>query len=467
MGDSEVDTGPFGVSEPLSPRPSIEIIERWDEWVVEEYDGGHRDGETYATYERRIDAIRGAKSRMDDDGHPCLLKWDAEDIVGNIYWNPLFEELELRYDRLLEAWAVVPAESHYLFGTASTLDDALDAARLMQRRYDFKHLDVYTRDGTHRKRIDHRFIRQSLAKSGVRFEKRDRSGAATDAAAIGGLGWDDEEASADDEAAPESMPASALVAAVSDLTEVTVESTEGPIHRYLATWTDGEPATVAALAPEYSSHNAAVDAFTNVTEAWASMADSTHVTTVFDTGIGPSPWVAYRASDVDFAAYGDELSIGTQLRVCREIAIGQEVARRSGMAGIGVAPGNVCVVDENDTKRITLSNWGLHWQVSRALHADRVTPYTAPEQLDGSVTTTTGVYQLGAFAYRLLTGTAPFTEATDLKTAIHEESPAPPSRRGRVPNAVDDVLSRAMAADPSGRFDGVDDLYGALLGVFQ
>jgi len=465
MGDSERRVGSVGVSEPLSPRPPIEIIEQGD-WVVEEYRGGHRDGETYATYDRRIDAIRGAKSRMDAENHPCLLKWDADDIVGNIYWNPLFERLELRYDRLLETWVVVPEESHCPLDSAPKLDAALDAARRAQRRYDFKRLDIYTRDGTHRKQFDHRFIRESLAKSGVRFEKRTQSDGDAATATIDGLSGDDEDAPGDDDTVPKSMPASALVAAVSDLTAVTVESTDGAIHRYLATWTSGEPATVAALAPEYSSHSAAVDAFTSVVEGWVAMADSAHVTTVFDTGIGPSPWVAYRTTDFDVIDYVDELSIKAQLRVCREVAIGQEVAQRSGLAGIGVAPENVCIVDD-DTTRITLSNWGLHWHVSRALHAAHVTPYTAPEQLDGSVTPTTGVYQLGAFAYRLLTDEAPFSAAAGLETAIREESPAPPSRHRRIPNAVDDVLSRAMSTDPDDRFDGVDDLYDALLGVFQ
>lgn len=455
--------GPDGA---LAPRPPIEIIEQWDEWVVEEYRGGHRDGETYATYDRRIDAIRGAKARMDEENHPCLLKWDADDIVGNIYWNPLFERLELRYDPLAEGWAVVPAAGHYLFVTAPALETALEEARAVQRRFDFKRLDVYARDGSRRKRIDHRFVRQSLAKSGVRFEKRTPpDGRSTDP--VVDDGETDDDAPAEGSAPTSSVPASALFASVSDLTEVTVESTSGPIHRYRATWTDGEPATIAALSPEYSDHNAAVEAFTDGAEDWERISDSAHVTTVFDTGIGPSPWVAYRTSDLDFATYSDELSVRTQLRVCREIAIGLEVARGKGVPGIGVEPGNVCVVSEDGTKRVMLSDLGLHWKVARALHADHVTPYTAPEQLDGELAATTGVYQLGAFAYRLLTGTTPFSNATALKTAIREESPAPPSRHRRVPAAVDDVLARAMAADPADRYDGVDDLYGALLGVFQ
>ncbi|MFC7172362.1 hypothetical protein ACFQL0_01170 [Haloplanus litoreus] len=404
---------------------------------------------------------------MDDENHPCLLKWDADDIVGNIYWNPLFERLELRYDPLVEAWAVVPAAGHYLFVTASTLETALEEARAVQRRFDFKRLDVYTRDGSRRKRIDHRFVRQSLAKSGVRFEKRTPPDGRSTDPVVDGVDADDDAPTEDGSTTPSSVPASALFASVSDLTEVTVESTSGPIHRYRATWTDGEPATIAALSPEYSDHSAAVDAFTEGVEDWERIGDSAHVTTVFDTGIGPSPWVAYRTGDLDFTAYGDELSVRTQRRVCREIAIGLEVARGNGVPGIGVEPGNVCVVSEDGTKRLMLSGWGLRWKVTRALHADHVTPYTAPEQLDGKLTATTDVYQLGAFAYRLLTGTAPFSDATALKTAIREKSPAPPSRHRRVPAAVDDVLARAMATDPADRYDGVDDLYGALLGVFQ
>ena len=182
MGDSDRRHGGSGRSAPpsLTPRPPLEIIERWDEWVVEAYQGGHRDGETYATYDRRIDAMRGAKERMDERNHPCLLKWDADDIVGNIYWNPLFERLELRYDPLLEVWAVVPAESHYLFATDPSLDAACEAAMGVQRRFDFKRLDIYTADGTRREQIDHAFIRESIADSGVRFRKQPLEAAGDD-----------------------------------------------------------------------------------------------------------------------------------------------------------------------------------------------------------------------------------------------------------------------------------------------
>ena len=248
---------------------------------------------------------------------------------------------------------------------------------------------------------------------------------------------------------------------------MTVESTAGSIHRYRATWTDGEPAAIAALSPEYSSHTAAVDAFIDIAEEWEEMSENEHVTTVFETGIGPSPWVAYRTGDREFATHDDSLSIRTRLRVCRELALALGVASERRVAGIGVAPENVRIVSDGDQKRATLSNWGLRWRVARALHADHVTPYTAPEQLRGSVTATTGVYQLGAFAYRLLAERAPFSEATDLKDAIRSGSPSPPSRHRRIPAAVDDVLSRAMAVDPDDRYDGGDDLCAALIDAFR
>lgn len=446
-------------------RPPVEIIERDGQWIVEEYRGGRRDGETYATYDERFDAISGARNRMDAHDHPCLVRWDDDDVVGNIYWNPFFERLEVRYDRLLDVWAVVPAESYHRFATAPGLEAAVDRGREVQRRYDFEHLVVYDRDGTERERIDHRFLRRSLAESGVRFEAdgrespdadgRERAGTGPDASADGPGGRATSDASGD-----------VLAGAGEALTDVRVESTGGAIHRYRGTWAGDRPAIVAALAPEHGDHRGAVDAFTEVVDRWESVARSTHVTTVFDSGTEPTPWVAFRACDLDATDYVDDLAVGTQLRICKEVAIALEVAHQNRMRGVGVRPGNVSVVSDRESRRITLSGWGLCWRVATALDADFVTPYTAPEQLDGRLAATTGVYQLGAFAYRLLTGLEPFSGA-DLAGAIRDGTPPPPSRHRRVPETADEVLARAMATEPGERYAGVDDLYAELLAAFQ
>ena len=96
--------------------------------------------------------------------------------------------------------------------------------------------------------------------------------------------------------------------------------------------------------------------------------------------------------------------------------------------------------------------------------------YLAPEQLEGdALGGAADLYSLACTGFELLSGTPPFGQDQGL-TVLYAQLYAPPppaaERRPDLPAAVDNVLARALAKDPAGRYatcgEFAEELRGAL-----
>ncbi|MDX1993437.1 MAG: TIR domain-containing protein [bacterium] len=88
-------------------------------------------------------------------------------------------------------------------------------------------------------------------------------------------------------------------------------------------------------------------------------------------------------------------------------------------------------------------------------------PYMAPERLQGDAPTfLTDQYALAAIAYEMLSGRTPF-DMGDLRYKfednLREFLPLPQASRPEIPQAVNDVLYRALAKAPEDRYPTVSD----------
>ena len=157
--------------------------------------------------------------------------------------------------------------------------------------------------------------------------------------------------------------------------------------------------------------------------------------------------------------------------VVSQVAAALDAAHASGLVHRDVKPANVLVSQGADREHAYLTDFGL---TKRDTSAPSLTgtgnivgtlDYIAPEQIRGdSVDARTDVYALGCMLFHLLTGRVPFpADLQAAKVFAHLNNP-PPSVTAEAPGApaaLDAVVRRAMAKDPSRRFQTAGELAGA------
>lgn len=144
--------------------------------------------------------------------------------------------------------------------------------------------------------------------------------------------------------------------------------------------------------------------------------------------------------------------------VLRPVLGGLAAAHRAGLVHRDVKPENVLISDDGDVK---IADFGL----VRAVAAAGITStsvilgtaaYLSPEQVrDGNAGPRSDVYSTGILTYELLTGRAPFTGDSALSVAyrrLDTDVPAPSAAIDGVPPQFDELVLRATARDPAGRY---------------
>lgn len=449
------------MSADVPQQPPLEIVKQGRIWLVEAYQRGTREGETASTHDSQIDAVRAAKTKMEADRHPCTLRWDSPQSVGNLYWNPLFERIDVRFDELLDAWSVVPERGTCAMAVCDSRQRACDAAKRIQREYDFKHLRAYDVDGGDFEQRDHRFLRYDITSSGVRFdpaaveEPSESVQEGTTATATADTG---------EEHAVGPMSPSQLGASVPDVTKVTFIDTNGVVHRYATPWGDGTDAEILAVSRKYVDDASVREVFERWLSRWQEATDSPAVAHVHESGVDPGQWVAYAADGQTLASTGLDLPVETRLSVLEAVVDAAEtVAAVNSLPVCGLRPDNIHVQSTGTDWTVTVANWGLEWATQRAAGTHESTPFTAPEQAEGRLTSTTAVYQLGALAYWLLAESVPVTDNDDHAVSpgdVPPEGPVTPRYRD-----ASDVIERALSTDPDDRYQSVPAFRRALHSV--
>ena len=97
--------------------------------------------------------------------------------------------------------------------------------------------------------------------------------------------------------------------------------------------------------------------------------------------------------------------------------------------------------------------------------------YVAPEQIRGQeIDARMDVYALGAVLFQMLTGRVPFPADSDeakMWAHISEPPPRPSESRPELPDALDEVIARAMAKDRDRRFVSAGDLAAAATAALE
>ncbi|QLC35564.1 HEAT repeat domain-containing protein (plasmid) [Halarchaeum sp. CBA1220] len=223
-----------------------------------------------------------------------------------------------------------------------------------------------------------------------------------------------------------------------------------------------------------------LERFVQEARNWEELAEHPHVVGLHDWGTEPVPWLVLEYMDGGtLAARLETFDVAQALWTAVAIARAVWHGHRHGTHHRDLKPQNVLFretpEDVWDVPKV--ADWG-----SARRHADRTSPsagytpeYAAPEQIQPSeydaLDERTDVFQLGVVCYELCTGEHPFNAdgpPAAVMMAIISGEPEPASEvRETLPAELDDVLRRALATNPSDRYETALDLARDLEDVYE
>ncbi len=155
--------------------------------------------------------------------------------------------------------------------------------------------------------------------------------------------------------------------------------------------------------------------------------------------------------------------INVAVDYARQILAAIRFAHRHGIVHRDIKPHNVLVDSEG---RLKVTDFGIARagasQMTEAGSIIGTAQYLSPEQAKGApVDQTSDLYSVGVVLYELLTGVVPFSGDTPVEIAMKHLSSAPeaPStKRAEIPRELDLVVLRALAKDPSDRYQSAEEM---------
>ncbi|WP_106982944.1 MULTISPECIES: serine/threonine-protein kinase [unclassified Streptomyces] len=233
------------------------------------------------------------------------------------------------------------------------------------------------------------------------------------------------------------------------------------------------------LAPELARNDTFRQRFAHESKVAATI-EHPHIVPVFEAGEADGLlYIAMRLVEgPDLRVMLDRtgpLPLETAARIAGQVASALDAAHAHDLVHRDVKPGNILIAagtDRDHPEHAYLTDFGL---TKKTLSLTGFTTdgqfvgtvtYVAPEQISGKpVDGRCDVYSLGCVVYETLAGEPPFQRDDDIALLWAHQYDAPPSlssRRPDLPEAVDEVLAKALAKSPDDRWNSCLEFTGAL-----
>ena len=235
---------------------------------------------------------------------------------------------------------------------------------------------------------------------------------------------------------------------------------------------------IKVLAPHYAANERVAKRFKREAVAMASVRNE-HVVQIFAFGDHEGyPYFVMEyvpgynvATLIDSAAErGEQLYLDVVIGILRQVCKGLEAVHAAGIVHRDVKPANMLI---GPRFRVAVTDFGLVEMIQQATEGRDLagTPlYLAPElirrqPIPQEQRHLSDIYALGVSTYEMLTGEVPFDGET-IKEILRRHIEAPPpvvaELRSDIPAAVDQVLHKALAKDPAGRYQTCEEFITAL-----
>ncbi|MEZ4752812.1 MAG: protein kinase [Bdellovibrionota bacterium] len=176
-----------------------------------------------------------------------------------------------------------------------------------------------------------------------------------------------------------------------------------------------------------------------------------------------------------------QFSVKDSLEIVRQTLDVLDAAHKAGIIHRDIKPDNIMLVEKNDGSfQVKIMDFGIakirqEVDLSTTMTIEGATvgtpQYMSPEQAGGesNLDHRVDVYSAGIVLYELLSGTLPIKGETVLQTMIMQltKPPNPFNEDLNIPNAVQEVVFKALAKSKSGRFDNAAEFSTACLALIE
>jgi predicted Ser/Thr protein kinase len=238
----------------------------------------------------------------------------------------------------------------------------------------------------------------------------------------------------------------------------------------------GRDVAIKILAERYAQDDAVRERFTREALAAARFSGEPHTVTIFDVGEHAGrPYIVMEylsGGSLDDVVRKEGAPRPERVLTWLEQAgLALDAAHKEGVVHRDVKPANLMLDRDGN---VHVADFGI----ASATGMDSLTVtgtvlgtagYLSPEQAQGDrATPASDRYALAVLAFELLTGARPFAaDSPTAEASAHVNAPVPSiSSRSGLPPELDPVFQRALAKDPSHRFETCADFVAALRAAF-